>query len=110
SRAEVRSPQPAAPRARVRPHRVPQRRYLFRSAAAGAVVRDVHGRARPRRDPGARQGGDPVRTGATAAGAGGAARADLPPGPVRVSAGAARAPIVKVAVWSGARADGVLVA
>src|SRR5207302_770989 len=63
----------------------------------------------PRRDPGARQGGDAVRTGAAAARAGGAARADLPPGGGRMSAAAPRVTIVKVAEWAVARADGVIV-
>src|SRR5207247_2005574 len=76
---------------------------------AGAAVRDGRGRARPRRDPGARQGGDAVRTGAAAARAGGAARADLPPGGGQMSAAAPRVTIVKVAEWAVARADGVIV-
>src|SRR5207253_7324531 len=82
---------------------------LLRPGTAGAAVRDVRGRARPRRDPGARQGGDAVRTGAAAARAGGAARADLPPGGGRMSAAAPRVTIVKVAEWAVARADGVIV-
>src|SRR5207237_9046062 len=49
------------------------------------------------------------RTGAAAARAGGAARADLPPGGGRMSAAAPRVTIVKVAEWAVARADGVIV-